>query len=60
MSYATPSSLPATSWRQLAPVTLLVLAVHAVLLFGLPHLGRAVRAVADAGTFSTRRIARNC
>ena len=38
-------------------VTLLVAAVHALLLLGLPRLGQTARAGQDAGTFTTRLVA---
>lgn len=43
--------------RQLTSVTLLVAAVHALLLLGLPRLGQTARASQDAGTFATRLVA---
>ena len=43
--------------RQLTLVTLLVVAVHAALLLGLPHWRLPARAEQDSATFVTRLIA---
>lgn len=48
-----PPHLP----RQLATATVLVVAVHALLLLGLPRLRQATLNSIDSGTFITRRIA---
>ncbi|MEZ5605702.1 MAG: DUF3108 domain-containing protein [Burkholderiaceae bacterium] len=51
-----PAALPPLQ-RQLAAATVLVVAVHALLLLGLPRLRHATENSIDAGAFITRRIA---
>lgn len=53
---AAPAS-PHLLQRQLATATVLVVAVHALLLLGLPRLRQATVNSIDAGAFITRRIA---
>lgn len=52
-----PHPPPTAPPRQLVTATLVVVAIHALLLLGLPQLGRMTRAGQDAGTFVTRLIA---
>ncbi|MBN8557330.1 MAG: DUF3108 domain-containing protein, partial [Burkholderiales bacterium] len=49
--------LPTAPPRQLVTATLVVVAIHALLLLGLPRLDRMSPAGQDAGTFVTRLIA---
>ncbi len=55
LALASPS-LTASSRRQLISVTLLVVTVHALLLFGLPRLQRIVSAGQNTQVFETRLI----
>lgn len=49
--------VPTPYRRQLAGTTVLVVAIHALLVLGLPHLRQTPLAGQDAGTFVTRLIA---
>ena len=57
MTAALAPVAPPLLQRQLATATVLVVAVHALLLLGLPRLRQATVNSIDAGTFVTRRIA---